>query len=103
LRSSLTAADPGINSFVSQNWTVALGFKETQAWRPWTVDGKQQMGGYVTRYENNFDFLTIRGAGHMVPEFKPTASLAFLTAFLKNEDYMPYAKPPPKFPIGKKH
>jgi hypothetical protein len=31
--------DPGINSFVSQNWSVALGFKEKEAWRPWTLDG----------------------------------------------------------------
>ena len=87
--------DPGINSFVSQNWTVALGFEERQPWRPWTVDGKQQMGGYVTRYANDFDFLTVRGAGHMVPEFKPTASLEFLTRFLRNEDYKTYANPTP--------
>ena len=37
--------DPGINSFVSQNWTVALGLEETEAWRPWTLDGCQRMGG----------------------------------------------------------
>ena len=29
------------------------------------------MGGSITRYENNFDFVTIRGAGHMVPTFRP--------------------------------
>ena len=51
------------------------------------------MGGYVTRYANDFDFLTIRGAGHMVPEFKPKASLEFLTRFLRGEDYKQYTKP----------
>jgi carboxypeptidase C (cathepsin A) len=60
--------DPSINVFVSQNWTSAMRLPETQAWRPWTRDGKQQMGGYVTRYEGGFDFLTIRGSGHMVPQ-----------------------------------
>ena len=40
-------------------------------WRPWTVDGRQQMGGYVTRYQTgsvkgSFDFATVRGAGHKV-------------------------------------
>ena len=60
--------DPGINSFVAQNWTAALGFAELQEWRPWTLDGKQRVGGYVTRYAGSFDFLTIRGSGHMVPE-----------------------------------
>jgi len=63
--------DPGINSFVSQNWTVALGLPEVEAWRPWTLDGKQRMGGYVTRYQGAFDFLTIRGSGHMVCIFHP--------------------------------
>lgn len=82
--------DPGINSFVSQNWTVAMGFKETEAWRPWTLDGKQRVGGYVTRYEGNFDFLTIRGSGHMVPEYKPAAALEFITRFLNNQEYQQY-------------
>ena len=57
--------DPGINSFVSQNWSSALGFAEKESWRPWTLDGQQRMGGYVTRYEGGFDFLTIRGSGYV--------------------------------------
>lgn len=48
------------------------------------------MGGYVTRFEGHFDFLTIRGSGHMVPEFKPAASLAFLSTWLQNKDYPTY-------------
>jgi serine carboxypeptidase-like clade I len=61
-----TDTDPAINSFAAQNWTSHLGLKEVESWRPWTVDGCRRMGGYVTRYEGDFDFLTIRGAGHMV-------------------------------------
>ena len=57
--------DPGVLMGSSQNWTRSLGFDEVEAWRPWTLDGKQKMGGYVTRYVNDFDFLTIRGSGHM--------------------------------------
>ena len=60
----------GLNSFYAQNWTSALGYAETQEWRPWTIDGKEAMGGYITRYEHDFDYLTIRGAGHMVPEYQ---------------------------------
>lgn len=63
-------ADPGLNSFYAQNWTAALGYAEKEGWRPWTLDGKQAVGGYVTRYAHDFDFLTIRGAGHMVPEYQ---------------------------------
>jgi len=84
--------DPCINSFQAQNWTRSLGFSEVQAWRPWTVDGCQSMGGYVTRYEKGLDFLTIRGSGHMVPQDRPQVSLEFISRFLKGEDYPQYQK-----------
>ena len=77
--------DPGINSFVAQNWTSSLGLDEIEEWRPWTLDGNKYMGGYVTRYAGNFDFLTIRGSGHMVPEFKPKVTLEFLSKWLDNK------------------
>merc|ERR1712039_236291 len=85
--------DPGLNSFLGQNWTAGLGLTETQAWRPWTRDGKLKMGGYVTRYEGNFDYLTIRGSGHMVPEYKPEAATVLLRSFIKNEEYPRFVKP----------
>ena len=92
--------DPSINSFVAQNWTSHLGFKPSQTWRPWTIDGCRRMGGYVTRYADaHFDYLTIRGSGHMVPQFKPAAAFEFLRSWLKDEEYKPYVKactkPPP--------
>lgn len=79
--------DPGLNSFRGENFTRGVGLAEKEGWRPWTVDGKKRMGGFVTRYEGNFDYLTIRGAGHMVPQYKPYAALVFLNAWLANEDY----------------
>jgi len=83
--------DPSINSFEAQNWTSSLGFTPTQTWRPWTLDGCRRVGGYVTRYGNDrFDFLTIRGSGHMVPQFKPAQAFEFLQRWLKNEDFKPY-------------
>jgi len=46
--------DPGINSMVTQDryflYFDANGVPETQAWRPWTRDGKQTMGGYTVQY-----------------------------------------------------
>jgi len=80
-------ADPSLNSFRGENFTRGIGLQEIEAWRPWTADGKMRMGGYVTRYEGNLDYLTIRGAGHMVPEYKPQAASAFLSSWLKNEEY----------------
>ena len=80
-------SDPSINYLATQNWTSYLGYKELQEWRPWTLDGKDYMGGYVTRYEHDFDFLTIRGSGHMVPQYKAKETVEFITRFIKNEDY----------------
>ena len=86
--------DPSINSFLTQNWTSSLNFPVIEEWRPWTIDGRSFMGGYVTRYANNFDFLTIRGSGHMVPEFKPKVTLHFLKRWLANEGFDKYTPSP---------
>jgi len=89
--------DPGINSMVTQdayfNYFKSVGISQTQKWRPWTLDGNQRMGGYVTEFQGDFSYLTIRGSGHMVPEFKPQAALSFLTSFLAKTDYLPYVAP----------
>jgi hypothetical protein len=42
----------------------SLGVNESEAWRPWTVDGKKRMGGYVVTWPGNLSYLTIRGSGH---------------------------------------
>jgi len=86
--------DPGVNMFFAENWTSAMGLEEVQHWRPWTLDGAQRVAGHVTRYEQEFDFLTIRGAGHMVPEYKPEAAFVFLSSWLAGEDYPYYSSPP---------
>jgi carboxypeptidase C (cathepsin A) len=85
--------DPGLNTIVAQNWTSALGLRTVSEWRPWTVDGRQRMGGYVVEYEGDFSFLTIRGAGHMVPEYKPAASFEFLARWLSGKPFQPFGKP----------
>ena len=62
--------DPSINSLAAENWTSALGLSVSEPWRAWTIDGCRRMGGYVTSYQDSkFEFLTIRGAGHMVRRF----------------------------------
>tara|TARA_B110000208_G_scaffold14306_1_gene17371 strand:+ start:82 stop:1770 length:1689 start_codon:yes stop_codon:yes gene_type:complete len=79
----------------TQEWTEGLGFPVVEAWRPWssgtTNDPKANItAGYVTRYtagakDHSFTFATVKGAGHMVPEFKPVAALALVQRFMANE------------------
>ena len=45
----------------------------------------KQVGGYVVKYESNFTFATVKGAGHLCPRYQPERSLAMLTRFLAKE------------------
>ncbi|KAJ8645886.1 hypothetical protein MRB53_007634 [Persea americana] len=64
----------------SQAWTRSLGYKVIDEWRAWTIGG--QVAGYTQGYEKNLTFLTIKGSGHTVPEYKPQEALAFYTRWL---------------------
>lgn len=67
----------------NEQWTSGMGYnyKEgTNGWRPWYVSN--QVAGYVTEYENDFTFITIKGAGHMVPQYQPEFAYAFFSRFL---------------------
>ncbi|KAL3850469.1 hypothetical protein ACJIZ3_012351 [Penstemon smallii] len=65
----------------SEAWTRSVGYKTVDEWRPWIV--KDQVAGYTQGYENNLTFLTIKGAGHTVPEYKPQEALEFYSRFLE--------------------
>jgi len=63
-------------------WTSTLGVPETTAWTQWSVNN--QVAGYVTKYQSGFEFVTVKGAGHMVPEYKPVQALEMITRFFNN-------------------
>ena len=50
-----------------------------------TVPTGAQFGGEYVNYENGLSFMTVHGSGHMVPMFRPQASLAFIEKVLKRE------------------
>ncbi|KAF5196031.1 Serine carboxypeptidase-like [Thalictrum thalictroides] len=57
----------------------ALGLPITRSWRPWYH--QKEVSGWLQEYEG-LTFATFRGAGHAVPIFKPSNSLAFFASFL---------------------
>jgi serine carboxypeptidase-like clade 1 len=72
----------------NEYWTSHLGYTVDEAWRPWEVN--DQVAGYVTTYKappNGFTFLTIKGAGHMVPEYQPEAAFNFFQRYLANQPF----------------
>ncbi|CAI0376208.1 unnamed protein product [Linum tenue] len=66
----------------TEAWTSSMGYNITDEWRPWISGDDHQVAGYLQGYEHNLTFLTIKGAGHTVPEYKPQESLGFYTRFL---------------------
>lgn len=67
----------------NEQWTSSLGFKVKEGWRAWMVF--DQVAGYVTEYEeNDFKFVTVKGSGHMVPQYRPVTAWAMFHRFINN-------------------
>jgi len=69
----------------NEEWTREIGMKVKDEWHPWSVNG--QVAGFATNYEHDFSFVTIKGAGHMVPEFKPVQALDMFKRFINNQPF----------------
>lgn len=70
----------------SEAWTRSLGFPVADEWRPWLV--RDQVAGYVTVFDaNSFTFLTVKGAGHMVPQYQPEAAFAMITRWVNGTTF----------------
>ncbi|XP_016443124.1 serine carboxypeptidase-like 34 [Nicotiana tabacum] len=60
-----------------------LGLKINEDWTPWYTNNKQ-VGGWTVGYDG-LSFVTVRGAGHQVPTFKPKQALQLVRHFLANK------------------
>ncbi|XP_059628653.1 serine carboxypeptidase-like 20 [Cornus florida] len=65
----------------TEAWTRSLGYQILDEWRSWVSN--DQVAGYTQGYANNLIYLTIKGAGHTVPEYKPRESLDFYSRWLE--------------------
>ncbi|KAL5700338.1 Serine carboxypeptidase-like 26 [Ranunculus cassubicifolius] len=63
----------------SRYWIEALGLPLKASWRSWYH--KNQVGGRIIEYEG-LTFVTVRGAGHLVPLNKPGEALSLIHAYL---------------------
>jgi carboxypeptidase C (cathepsin A) len=72
----------------TEAWTRGLNFSVTNDWHQWFSKPDEVHGlhkaGYAVTFDK-FQFVTINGAGHMVPQFQPNFSLTMFKKFLKNE------------------
>ena len=75
-------------------WDIGASWKEKNVWNPWVV--ANQTAGYLTQFDvpikthsrdgtggnGSFTLVTVHGAGHEVPAYRPLEALEMLTLFL---------------------
>ncbi|XP_051787611.1 cathepsin A-like [Erpetoichthys calabaricus] len=72
-------------NFLGDQWFVeGLDLKETTKYQVWLYD--KQIAGYYQQF-GNITFLTVKGAGHMVPQWAPGPALKMFQSFLTNSPY----------------
>lgn len=73
-------------NFLGDEWFVrSLGFEPTSDYRMWYVG--RTVAGFVQNFEKDITFLTVKGAGHMVPLDKSPESLQMITNFLTDKPF----------------
>ena len=73
---------------LGDEWFVDdLGRKLIADYQPWKVN--KQIAGWVKHYDG-ITFATVRGAGHMVPEFRPREAYAMISIVLNSTSHNVY-------------
>ncbi|KAL3340342.1 hypothetical protein AABB24_028795 [Solanum stoloniferum] len=60
--------DMGVPFQSTEAWIKSLNYSIVDNWRQWIVNG--QVAGYTRSYANKMTFATVKGAGHVAPEYK---------------------------------
>ena len=76
--------DGAITTYGSKRWIKELGWPVTDAWRPWYTNG--QVSGYTESYDG-LQFVTIKGVGHMAPQWARLPTTNMISAFIHGEDF----------------
>ncbi|MED6115717.1 hypothetical protein PIB30_093377 [Stylosanthes scabra] len=63
----------------------SLNYSIVDDWRPWYTDG--QVAGYTRTYSSAMTFATVKGAGHIAPEYKPQECFHMYTSWIS---HMPF-------------
>lgn len=81
----------------NEAWTENMGFPVKTSWHHWaytsTEGNTNQVGGYAVDYDvsalgsGSFQFITIRGGRHEVPETAPAQAMEMLTRLLNGQAF----------------
>jgi cathepsin A (carboxypeptidase C) len=76
--------DMACNFLLGTRFIMELGIEFEHTKLPFK-HGKQ-IAGFWTKYEG-LDFITIKGAGHMAPQWRPAATFHMMYRYVKNQPY----------------
>ncbi|XP_057418141.1 serine carboxypeptidase-like 1 [Lotus japonicus] len=64
-------------------WINSLNSTIVEDWRPWEVN--DQVAGYIQEYSNYISFATVKGAGHVAPEYKRKECFEMFKRWISHE------------------
>ena len=71
----------------NQAWIKNLKLEIEKPWRQWRAyDDPDNVSGYVINYKG-LTFCTIKGTGHMAPQWKPKEAYYMFSKFINGEDF----------------
>jgi len=73
--------DGAITTYGTKSWIETLGWPTKVDWKQWRTDG--QVSGYVQQYDG-LDFVTVKGVGHMAPQWAKKPVLQMITNWIHN-------------------
>lgn len=68
----------------TKNWIKKLGWPIVEKWRAWYA-GSDQVAGFIQKYDR-LDFVTIKGVGHMSPQWARKEVTTMVEKWIYNED-----------------
>jgi len=76
--------DGAVPTYGSKQWIKKLNRPVVEAWRPWLTNG--EVSGYTERYQG-LDFVTVKGVGHMAPQWAREAVTNMITAYTHDKPF----------------
>eukprot|EP00812_Abedinium_dasypus_P008624 NODE_2373_length_947_cov_444.454036.p1 GENE.NODE_2373_length_947_cov_444.454036~~NODE_2373_length_947_cov_444.454036.p1 ORF type:complete len:243 (+),score=54.04 NODE_2373_length_947_cov_444.454036:50-730(+) len=79
-------------NYIANSWAMeSCNVQVAEDWAPWWIeDGVgTQVAGFLTRYQvpgPGMSFMTVKGAGHMVPQWKPVPAFNLFKRFVLGAD-----------------
>ncbi|XP_072489690.1 lysosomal protective protein-like [Notamacropus eugenii] len=77
--------DMACNFLGAEKFVESLNQPVMTPYQPWYY--KRQVAGFFREYEQ-ITFLTVKGSGHMVPQYRPVQALKMFESFLRNTTYL---------------